>query len=124
VGVRRNPLAVFVLSIITFGAYWVYWYYRTAEGLRDRGELVRPAVSALAVTWGAFLVIPALVSAYLTANRVRNQRQHEGGGGPIPIVAVLLGFILLYAPYLQWHLNRLPQPIPPAPTGSLPLLAS
>jgi hypothetical protein len=62
-------------------------------------------VSALAVSWGAFLVVPALVSCFGTAERVRQQRS---GVGPSPVVALLLLPVLCYPPYIQWHVNRLP----------------
>ncbi len=106
---RKNPLLVLLMSILTFGAYGVYWYWQVNETLRMRGEEVRPAVSALAVSWGAFLVVPALVSCWRTADRLRDQR---GGGRPRPGLAVLLLLVLAYMPYIQWHLNRLPENAP------------
>lgn len=104
---RRNPVFVWLASILTFGAYFVYWYWQTNETLRARGELVRPAFSALLVSWGAFLVVPALASMWMTADRVRNQRQKRGWEGPSPLVALLLILVLLtYPAYIQAHLNR------------------
>ncbi len=32
---HRSPVAVFILTIITFGLYWIYWLYSTTKELQD-----------------------------------------------------------------------------------------
>jgi hypothetical protein len=100
---KRNPAIVLLLSIATFGAYGVYWYWQVNEELRNRGVPVRPAVSALAVSWGMLLLIPAVVSCYLTAKRIRSL----GGKGPSLAIALLSLPLLFYPAYIQTHMNRL-----------------
>jgi hypothetical protein len=104
-GRMRNPLLVLLLCFATFGAYGVYWYWQVNEELRARGQPVRPAVAALAVSWGMLLIVPALVSCFNTAKRVRNVRGDDGPSDPGTTIAMVL---LVYPAYLQWHMNRLP----------------
>ena len=113
---QRNPAAVWLFSIITFGAYGVWWVYKTNDEMRSRGEEVRPALSALAASWGVFLILPALWCAATTAVRVRSQCRATGTKGPNVALALVLVFVFAYIPYVQVHLNRLPaqapQPLP------------
>ena len=104
----RNPIVVFLLALITAGAYGIFWHYRTNTELRERGERVRPALSALAVSWGLFLIVPAFVSVATTTDRIKNQAEQAGVKAPSVPVACLLAPLALYAPYLQKHVNRLP----------------
>ncbi len=84
-GKKRNILAPLGLSIITLGIYGIVWYYKTNKELaeigraRDTDELGdSPITSVLAVTIGAIIIVPALVSRWNTW-----QRQHKA--------AILLG---------------------------------
>jgi hypothetical protein len=63
----RKPLGVFVLSLVTLGAYWLYWYYTVNDDIRMflRNYSIRPLVSTLAVA-GLFLAAPIAVIAVLT----------------------------------------------------------
>jgi hypothetical protein len=72
----RRPWVVGALSLIPF--YWVFWYYAVNREMRDfgraRGDAAlresRPARSVLAVTLGAFVVVPWVVSWLRTIKRV------------------------------------------------------
>lgn len=84
-GKKRNIVAPLLLSIITLGIYGLVWYYNTnkelaeigrARGTSELGD--SPGTSVIAVTFGALIIIPALVSRWNTW-----QRQHKA--------AVLLG---------------------------------
>jgi hypothetical protein len=90
---------------VTFGAYGVYWYWQVNEDLRARGVPVRPALSALAVSWGVFLFLPPLISCFNTAQRVRSLKGEQRPGEAMTILSMLF---LFYPAYLQFHLNRLP----------------
>ena len=63
----RNPLGVFALSVVTLGAYWVYWYYAVNDDIRMflRNYSIRPLVSTLAIV-GLFLATPIVALAVLT----------------------------------------------------------
>ena len=63
----RNPLGVFALSVVTLGAYWVYWYYAVNDDIRMflRNYSIRPLVSTLAIV-GLFLAAPIVALAVLT----------------------------------------------------------
>ena len=111
---RRNPWGTFLIGIVTFTIYHFVWYYMINREIRDHsGEdvWVEPVVSVLALIVGTVLVIPALVSLYRTAARVRRVQLKVGAAKTIsPVLALLLGVIsfnnlLLYMPYVQSHIN-------------------
>jgi Domain of unknown function (DUF4234) len=101
---------VFRLSLITFGIYYVVWYYKVNGELRDIARIdVSPGVALLAITLGAFLIIPPFVSMWRFFKRI--QRAQEAAGVEQPISHVM-GFVLyLVAVFLlpveTWYLNRL-----------------
>jgi hypothetical protein len=80
----RRPWAVALLSLVPF--YWLVWYFRINREMRDfgrrRGDAglakVKPAVSLLAVSVGALLVVPLCVSVWRTVRRI--QRSERAGG--------------------------------------------
>jgi len=133
---RRNIVGVWLgLPLITFGIYHLVWYYKINNEARRflRDEGIKPAISLLAITLGAFLIIPPFVSVYQTG--VRIQRMQERAGLPSrlePVVALLLTFVFgLHTLYIQSHLNQIwdmylrsgpaqPGILPSVPTGTLP----
>jgi hypothetical protein len=64
----RNPLGVVGLAIITIGIYYFFWWYYINREMRDFGRArgvdlgQNPGNSVLAVTLGALIVVPAIVS--------------------------------------------------------------
>jgi hypothetical protein len=73
---ERNPLAPLGLSIITFGIYGIFWYYFVNKELAELGKARgtdelgdNPMTSVLAVTLGAIVVVPALMSYWGTWKR-------------------------------------------------------
>jgi len=111
----RNPLGVVGLSIITIGIYYIFWWYFINREMRDLGRArgvdlgQNPGNSVLAITLGAFIVVPAIVSMWRTTDRI--QRTQEVAGverpAPGPLIFVLL---LLVGPvgiwYAQHELNK------------------
>jgi hypothetical protein len=75
----RNPLSVAVLSVATLGIYTIIWYRKTNREMRDFGEShgdrelasIKPWFSVLALTIGAVIVVPKLVSLLRTVRRVQ-----------------------------------------------------
>jgi hypothetical protein len=143
----RNPLGVVGLSIITIGIYYVFWWYFINREMRDYGRArgtdlgQNPGNSVLALTLGALIIVPAIVTLWTTCDRIQRTQETAGVERPAsgPIIFVLL---LLIGPvgvwYAQNELNKAwraqvgagsaaslpaseasaqPAPPPPAPVG-------
>jgi hypothetical protein len=74
----RNLWAVALLPIITIAIYYFVWWYKINRELRDYGRAkstdelgTSPGSSLLAVTLGALIIVPALVSTYRGFKRVQ-----------------------------------------------------
>jgi Domain of unknown function (DUF4234) len=111
----RNPWAVVGLSLITLGIYYVFWWYFINREMRDFGRArgtdlgQSPGNSVLAITLGALIIIPALVTLWRTSDRI--QRTEEVAGvdrtaiGPVIFVLLLLiGPVGIW--YAQNELNK------------------
>jgi hypothetical protein len=107
----RHPLAPLGLGLITLGIYPLVWYFKINSELRSQGEDVSPGMALLAITLGAFLIVPPFVSMYNTAERIRRVQERKGVESPISAV---LALVLLFIPivnafqsaYVQAGLNR------------------
>src|SRR4051812_4296970 len=69
VGKNRSFLAVLGLSIVTIGIYGIFYYYYANKELAELGKArgtdalgTNPGNSVLAVTLGALIIVPAIVS--------------------------------------------------------------
>src|SRR5438094_5129736 len=110
----RGPWAVFFLSLVTLGIYYLVWYYKINHELAEAGgQDVSPGVAVLAISLGGLLIVPPFVSDYRTFRRIRAAQQAAGLPDPVlPWVGFLL-FILAYVflpfelVYAQSNLNRL-----------------
>lgn len=109
--IKRNPLGVLGLSIITLGIYWLYWYYQINVEIRrfEKDDTVRPGIALLAMALGWILIVPPFISLYNTSLHV--VRMEERAGSPTLLspalnVVVLLVFGLGTGIYTQEHLNR------------------
>ena len=123
-GKDRSPASVLGLSIITFGIYYLVWYYKINNEIRrhDPTIKVKPGWAVVAL----FFPIFNLVSGYSTAARIRQMQLDEGGTQTIsPIVALLLliflgiGYPLYVSSQMRehWHAHRLAA-LPVAPVTS------
>ena len=129
----RNPLGVVGLSLITLGIYFIFWWYFINRELRDLGRArnadlgQNPTNSVLAITLGALIVVPAVVTMWTTCARIEKAEATVGVERPAsgPVIFILL---LLIGPvglwYAQSELNKVwaaqgatpaPPPIPAAP---------
>jgi hypothetical protein len=116
VGKIRNPLAVIGLSIITFGIYGIFWYYYANKELAEIGQSrgteecgTSPGNSVLAVTLGAFVLIPAFISAYNFCKRLQAAERLTGApqGMEPGLLFVLYVFLAPVAAYIaQSNLNK------------------
>jgi Domain of unknown function (DUF4234) len=111
----RSPFAPALLPLITFAIYLFFWWYYVNRELRDYGKAkgtdelgTSPGKSVLAITLGAFIVVPAILSVIHTFQRMQKAQQLAG-------VEVLNGWIglvlyLVISPaffgYMQSGLNN------------------
>ena len=90
---KRNPLGVLGLSLITLGIYGLYWYYKVNEEiLRYTGDqTISPSRSLLAVIPGFLLIVPPFIAYYNTSNHVVQMQQQRGIQSQIsPALVVIL----------------------------------
>jgi uncharacterized protein DUF4234 len=112
----RNPWGVLGLSLITLGVYYVFWWYFINREMRDVGNAngvdlgQSPGTSVLAITVGAFVIIPPFVSVWKTGRRMEGTQGTagvSGGSGPLFFVLHIIPIVSLLAPvYMQTELNK------------------
>jgi hypothetical protein len=110
----RGPWAVFFLALVTLGIYYLVWYYKINRELRDAGDQnVDPFVALVAISIGALIIFPPLVSEYATFRRLRAAQEAARLPDPVAPWVGLFLFILAYVflpfelVYAQSNLNRL-----------------
>ena len=108
---KRNPLGVLGLTIITLGIYGLYWYYKAnAEILRSTGDqTISPSRSLLAVIPGFLLIVPPFIAYYNTSNHIVQMQEQRGIQSQVsPALVVILALVIWFgmAAYVQEHLNR------------------
>ncbi|WP_131786525.1 DUF4234 domain-containing protein [Protofrankia symbiont of Coriaria ruscifolia] len=126
-GRRRNPFASWLgLPLITLGIYGIVWIYKTNKELNgyDRRIEVNPALSVLAVTLGAFLIVPPFVAVWRLGARARRAQRAAG----IPELSTGVAFVIWLvgggALYLQYEINKIWDRYPGAVEGQqVPLYA-
>ena len=113
----RSMWAVALLPFVTLGIYHLVWYYKINKEMaalgRARGKTDElgdsPGTSLLAVTLGAIVVVPAVISLINTFRRIQaTQRLTRDAGaldGWIGLVLCLVLAPALYA-YMQSGLNE------------------
>jgi Domain of unknown function (DUF4234) len=138
----RDEGLVVLWTVLTIGIWTLVWYYRINREMRDFGRShgdeklanSNPVLSILAVTLGALVIVPAIVSYWRTTGRIRRMQ----GLCNVPltegwVIAILyvLGFFILLTlvaipPYVQSGLNKVWNLYPPAEDGQaqLPLTAA
>jgi hypothetical protein len=127
---KRNPIVVLVLSLVTLGIYFFYWYYTVNDELKryERDDTISPMRSLMAVLFGWIIIVPPFIAVYNTATHIRSAEQRAGVQQQIEPVLVLvfqIVFALVNPPYMQDHLNRIWDrgigiATLPAATGALP----
>jgi hypothetical protein len=130
----RSPWAAALLPIVTFGIYAIFWYYFINREMADYGRAKNtdelgdsPGKSVLAVTLGALIIVPAVISIIHTAQRIQKAQKLAGVepqlNGWLAVVMALLITPVFYA-YEQSELNKVWQTMeagdavqPPAPVA-------
>jgi Domain of unknown function (DUF4234) len=110
----RSVVWVIVLEIITLAIYGFFWWYFIHRELRDYGRAkgttelgTSPGTSLLAITLGALIIVPALVSFFNGFKRVQ-AAQRLTGIEPINGWIGLVLFLVFYPAfmgYMQSGLN-------------------
>jgi len=109
-GKARGPIAVWLLCLVTFGIYYLVWWYKINRELRDFDPSIEvsPATSVVAITIGSLIVVPPIVSTLNTGSRISQAQQEVGLRTCSPVVGLLLWFAFgLNTVYYQDNLNNL-----------------
>ena len=127
----RNPLGVVGLSIITIGIYYFCWWYFINREMRDLGQArnrdlgQNPTNSVLAISLGALIIVPAIVTMWTTSGRIESSQETIGidqrASGPVIFILLLLIWpVGLW--YAQHELNKVweAQPESSDPTLAAP----
>ncbi len=122
-GKTRNIFLVWLVwPLITFGIYRIVWWYKINREARDLDEqiIVSPGVAVLAITLGAFIIVPPFVSIYKTGERIG---QMQAAAGLASSCAGVLGLICSFvfgldSLYYQSELNKIWAQLGGAPEGS------
>lgn len=110
----RNPLGVVGLTLITIGIYYFVWYYKVNREMTDLGRAKgtdelgdSPGKSLLAVTLGALIIVPAVISIYHTFQRTQGAARLTGVEPLNGWIALLLYLVIgiAFPAYLQSGLN-------------------
>ncbi|MGA9159304.1 MAG: DUF4234 domain-containing protein [Actinomycetota bacterium] len=120
---KRNPLGVLALSLITLGIYGFYWYYKVNEEIQryTNDQTISPSRSLLAVIPGFLLIVPPFIAYYNTANHIVQMQQQRGMASQIsPALVVIIALVLWIgmAAYVQEHLNRVWESASPSASGA------
>jgi len=108
---RRSPLVVLGLILITAGIYGFYWHWRVNKDasvfLRD--PAIRAGVSLLAVTVGWLAIVPPFISLYHTGERIERMERQAGVRDVISPALFLVLYLVVNFFIQAWgveHVNR------------------
>ena len=118
--IRSFPVGL-LLTIITFGIYYYFWYYLVNDELKDigvsRGDqklaTSSPGMSVAAVTVGGILFVPPLLSIYNYGQRIKRAQRVLGVSAEDqinPTLAFLLvfpfGFLIVTSLIHYWYVTK------------------
>jgi hypothetical protein len=125
----RNPWAVALLPLVTFGIYHLVWWYRINKEMKAYGESLgydlgrNPTNSLLALFPGGLIVIPALMTYWKGTHRVQGTEalaDREPINGWLVLILWLIIQPAMWA-YLQVSLNHVWEQELGAVPGGAPL---
>ena len=104
----RNPWGVLGLTLITLGIYFFFWWYYINREMKDLGQTrgvdlgQKPGNSVWAVTAGALIIVPAIISEWTTTGRIQKSQETVGVERPAsgPVIFILM---LLISPVGLWY---------------------
>lgn len=108
----RGPIAVALLTLVTLGIYALVWYYKVNREMADLGAATgrteelgdSPGTSLLAVTLGAFVIVPAIISLINTHKRITATQRITGGGEPVNgWLFLVLYLVISPAAFAYWQ---------------------
>jgi hypothetical protein len=121
----RSVVWVIVLEIVTLFIYGFFWWYFIHRELRDYGRAkgttelgTSPGTSLLAITLGALIIVPALVSFFNGFKRAQ-AAQRLTGIEPINGWIGLILFIIFYPAFMGYIQSGL-NPVWQAQAGAQP----
>lgn len=136
----RDEGLVLLWTVLTLTIYNYVWYYKINREMRDFGRShgderlanSNPVLSILAVTLGALVIVPAIVSYWKTTGRIRHMQRlcnAEETSGWLIGVCYALGFfigitMLVIPPYVQSGLNKVWSLYPPAEGSEVDISAA
>jgi hypothetical protein len=131
---KRNPLGVLGLSLITLGIYFFVWYYKINMEIQrlENDQTMSPTRSLMAMIFGWVIIAPPFIAMYNTAKHVQAMESRHGIQQtlePAFTIALMVLFSLGNGVYIQEHLNRgwdaaaSGVPAAPAPAGLAPVTA-
>ena len=129
---KRNPLGVLGLTLVTLGVYFFVWYYKINDELRrsENDDTISPTRSLMAMIFGWLIIVPPFIAMYNTAKHVQGREARLGIQQtlePALTIILMLLFSIGNTIYIQEHLNRgwdadpalvpaSPPPVPSAPS--------
>jgi Domain of unknown function (DUF4234) len=119
--IRNIWLVWLVWPLITLGVYHFVWWYKINREARelDPAIEVEPAISVVAITLGALVIIPPFVSIFNTGERISRMQAAAGlevtCNGILGLVASF--FFGLHTLYYQNELNKIWLQLGSAPEG-------
>lgn len=108
---RRNPLGVVGLTLITLGIYGFYWWWKINDELRlaQKDDSISPTRSLMAMLFGWIIIVPPFIAAWNTATHIAAFEQRVGVRQtvePVLVLVILVVISIANGAYLQDHLNR------------------
>jgi len=108
---KRSPLGVVGLIIITLGIYFWVWYYKINDEIRrlERDDTISPTRSLMAMIFGWIIIVPPFIAMWNTAKHVQKMEERVGVQQtlePALVLVIMFVFSIANGLYIQEHLNR------------------
>ena len=78
IGTQRGPWFVALIGLLTLGIYWIYWYYKTGEEIKNySGEGLG------GVLWLVIALVIGIVMIFVAPSEVGKLYTREGQQAPV-----------------------------------------